>query len=136
MLAFTGIGLVPLLLAGGAAAAIGSFIFGGPSEEELHYKAKQQVYDLGFKKFNESAEEIFNKIEENIASVFYNRVEQAEQVIEQLISSHENILEQQNKVHKETLEQREAEKAFISQQRRKLEQLQNEIDAILSQCVG
>ncbi|HEY9632139.1 MAG TPA: dynamin family protein [Coleofasciculaceae cyanobacterium] len=127
---FTGLGLVPLLLAGGAAAAIGSFLFGGPSEDELHSQIKQKVYDLGFEKFNESVEETFKKVEANIVLLFDNRVESASEVIKLAISLYENLLEQQEKVHKETLEQRQAEKAWIFQKRQELEQVQKNIEAI------
>jgi uncharacterized tellurite resistance protein B-like protein/GTPase SAR1 family protein len=128
---FTGLGLVPLLLAGGAAAAIGSFLFGGPSEEELHLQTKQKVYDLGFQKFAESEQDTFNKVSENIVSIFDNRVESASEVIKLAISLYENLLEQQEKAHKETLEQREADKAWIVQKRQELEQVQKNIEAIL-----
>ena len=128
---FTGLGLVPLLLAGGAAAAIGSFLFGGPSEEELHLQTKQKVYDLGCQKFAESEQETFNKVSENIVSIFDNRVESASEVIKLAISLYETLLEQQEKAHKETLEQRQAEKAWIAQKRQELEQVQKNIEAIL-----
>lgn len=124
---FTGLGFVPLLLAGGAAAVVGSFLFGGPSEDELHFKVKNQVHDLGFEKFNESTQEIFNQIIENIASIFDNRVEQADVAIKQIISSYENILQQQEKAYLETVEQREAEKAWINRQRQELAQVQKGI---------
>jgi hypothetical protein len=131
LLLFTGLGLVPLLLAGGAAAAIGSFLFGGPSEDELHIQVKQKVYDLGFNKFDESVEKTFNKIKENIASIFYKRVELADEAIKQIISCYENALEQQEKAHKETKEQRQAEKSWIAQNLQELEQVQKNIEAIL-----
>jgi uncharacterized tellurite resistance protein B-like protein len=133
---FTGLGLVPLLLAGGAAAAIGSFLFGGPSEEELHLQTKQKVYDLGFQKFAESEQDTFNKVSDNIVSIFDNRVESASEVIKLAISLYENLLEQQEKAHKETLEQREADKAWIVQKRQELEQVQKNIEAVLNQTVA
>ncbi|HEY9822988.1 MAG TPA: dynamin family protein [Candidatus Sericytochromatia bacterium] len=127
---FTGLGLVPLLLAGGAAAAIGSFLFGGPDEDQLHIQAKQKVYDLGFQRFDESVEETFNKVIENIASIFYYRVELADEAIKQAISTYEYVLERQEKAHKETLEQRESDKEFIAQKHQELEQVQKNIKAI------
>ena len=120
-----------MLLIGGVAAAIGSLMFGGPSEDELHFKVKQQVYDLGFQKFAEAEQETFNKVSENIALIFDNRVEAASEVIQQAISLYESLLEQQEKAHRKTLEQREAEKAWISQRRNELEQMQKNIEAIL-----
>jgi GTPase Era involved in 16S rRNA processing len=131
LFAFTGFGTVVSLIAG-AVAAIGGFLGGSPSEEELHFKIKQQVLDLGFEKFNESVEEIFNNIcEKNIASVFDVRVKFATESIERTISLYENLLEQQEKAYKETLEQRQADKAFIAQKRQELEQLQRNIKTII-----
>ena len=79
-------------------------------------------------------EEIFGKIGERIGSVFNERVEVASGVIEQAISLSENFLEQQERVHQETLEECEAHKAWIEQQCQELEQVQNDIEAILTQC--
>lgn len=132
LFAFTGLGFLPLLLAGGVAAAIGSWLFGGPSEEELDYEIKQKVLDLGFDKLSESTGEIFDNIcEENIISLFDVRVQFATESIKRTISLCENLLEQQEKAHKETLQQREAEIAFIAQKRNELEQLQKNIKTII-----
>jgi uncharacterized tellurite resistance protein B-like protein/tRNA U34 5-carboxymethylaminomethyl modifying GTPase MnmE/TrmE len=132
LFAFTGLGFLPLLLAGGVAAAIGSWLFGGPSEEELDYEIKRKVLDLGFDKLNESTGEIFDNIcEENIIPLFDVRVEFATKSIERTILLCENLLEQQEKAHKETLQQREAEIAWISQKRQELEQLQKQIKTII-----
>ena len=78
---------------------------------------------------------IFNNFDENITSIFQNRVEQVERAIKQIISSYETVLEQQEVAYKETLEQCKAEKAWLSQQRRELEQVQNDVQAILNQSV-
>jgi hypothetical protein len=68
LFAFTGTWFLPLLLAGGVAAAIGSWLFGGPSEEELELEIKAASLELGIDKLSESADDIFENIcEENIA---------------------------------------------------------------------
>ena len=135
LLAFTGLGLIPVALAGGAAALGLGWLF-GEDQDYIRAQIKQSVFEQGFEKFNESAEQVFDKVCEHIASAFYNRVEAASGVIEQAISLSENFLEQQERLAQETLEQCEAEKAWISQKRQELEQVQSNIEAILNQCAG
>ncbi|MGB3191069.1 MAG: dynamin family protein [Limnoraphis sp.] len=131
LLAFTGIGFLPILIAGGIAAAIGSFLFGGPSEEEIHAQVKQEVCEAGLKNFDESQEEIFDKICANIQSMYNTRVELASDLIKQAISLCENLLEQQQKVYQESVQQRQQDQAWIEQQRQRLEQVRQEIQAIV-----
>ena len=131
LLAFTGIGFLPILIAGGIAAAIGSFLFGGPSEEEIHAQVKQEVCEAGLNNFYESQEEIFDKICANIQSMYNTRVELASDLIKQAISLCENLLEQQQKVYQESVQQRQQEQAWIQQQRQRLEQVRQEIEAIV-----
>ncbi len=131
LLAFTGIGFLPILIAGGIAAAIGSFLFGGPSEEEIHAQVKQEVCEAGLKNFYESQQEIFDKIGANIQSMYDTRVELASNLIKQAISLCENLLEQQQKVYQESLQQRQQDQAWIEQQRQRLEQVRQEIEAIV-----
>ncbi|MBD1893283.1 dynamin family protein [Coleofasciculus sp. FACHB-129] len=131
LLIFTGLGIVPIILGGLAAAAGGSFGFGLLDVDGIHGQIKQKVCDLGLEKFSQSVEEILGNIGERISLVFNERSEAASKVIAQAISISENLLEQQEKVHKETLEQRQAEKAFICKKRQELEQVQKDIEAIL-----
>lgn len=133
LLAFTGLGLIPVALAGGAAALGLGWLF-GEDQDAVCAQIKQSVFEQGFEKFNESAEQVFDKVCEHIASAFYNRVEAASGVIEQAISLSENFLEQQERLALETLEQCEAEKSRISQKRQEIEQVQSNIEAILNQC--
>lgn len=135
LLAFTGLGLIPVALAGGAAALGLGWLF-GEDQDAVRAQIKQSVFEQGFEKFNESAEQVFDKVCEHIASAFYNRVEAASGVIEQAISLSENLLEQQERLAQETLEQCKAEKSRISQKRQELEQVQSNIEAILNQCTG
>ena len=133
LIAFTGLGFLPVLLAGGAAALIGSFFGTGIDEESAKMNIKQQVCDASLKNFHQSAEEIFNRICENITEVFSNDFESFSRVIEQAISLYENLLEQQEKAHQETQEKIESEKVFISDKQQQLKQLQNQLEIILSQ---
>jgi len=133
LVVFTGVGIIPIILGGLAAAAGGSFGLGLLDVDGIHVQIKQKVFDLGFEKFKESLEEIFEKITERISSVFNERDEAASEIIAKAISLYENLLEQQEKAHKATLEQREADKAWISQKRQELEQVQKNIEAVLNQ---
>lgn len=135
LLAFTGLGLIPVALAGGAAALGLGWLF-GEDQDQIRVQLKQNVFDQGFEKFDESAQEVLDKVGEHIASAFCDRVETASGIIKQAISISENLLEQQEKAHKETLKQREAEKAWIAQKRQELKQVQNNIEAILNQSAG
>lgn len=134
LLAFTGIGLIPIALAGGASALGLGWLF-GENQYEIQAQIKQSVFTQGFQKFNESAEQIFDKVCEHITLAFNHRVEAASGVIKQAILLSENLIEQQEKAHKETLEQREIEKAWLAQKRQELEQVQNNIEVIMNQCV-
>ncbi len=74
------------------------------------------------------------KLYEIVGSVFNNRVESASRVIAQAIALYENLLEQQEKTHQQTNRSREAEKAWICQKRQELEQVHNDLEAMLSKC--
>ena len=59
-------------------------------------------------------------------------MELVNQALEEAIAFYNDFLERQERYQQETLEQREAEKAWIDQQRRELEQVQHGIEAILN----
>jgi len=142
-----------LVLAGlGAALLIPAVVFAGPilgiigglvgggllgagvgNRLDINSKVKSKVFEVGCEKFVESLEDTFEKINEIISSAFDEKVELADEIINKAISFSENLLEQQEKAHKETLEQREADKAWISQKRHELEQMQKNIEAVLNQ---
>ncbi|MEP0779727.1 dynamin family protein [Microcoleus sp. ZQ-A2] len=134
----------------GAALLIPAFVFAGPilgvigglvgggllggglgNILDINSKVKAKVFEVGCEKFAESLEDNFEKISEIIGSAFNEKVELADEIITKAISFYENLLEQQDKAHKETVEQRQAEKAWISQKRQELEQVQKNIEAIL-----
>ena len=59
------------------------------------------------------------------------KVESVSKIIAQAISLYENLLEQQENVSSETIEERLADKAWISQKRGELEQIQQNIKSIV-----
>ncbi|GGA22379.1 dynamin family protein [Okeania sp. KiyG1] len=129
---FTGLGILPII-AGGAVALISSFFGIGGDEEKADTKIKQQVYHVGFQKFQESSEEILDKVCDNIAEVFYTQFKSVSTAIEQAILLYENLLEQQDKAHKETQSQLKVEKAFISAKQQQLTQIQKQLEITLTQ---
>ena len=103
LLAFTGIGLVPIALAAiGGGMGLGSFF--GESKQD---KIKRIVLDRGLEQFYESQQETFDKISEQISLVFENRVKanselikEAILILESLIEMQEELEEKNNKINK------------------------------------
>ncbi|HLO86431.1 MAG TPA: dynamin family protein [Nostocaceae cyanobacterium] len=124
---FTGLGLIAVIVAGVVAAIASSFGLGLLDVDGLKDDIKQKVFDIGFKKFNESKSKIHEKLQEIINTVFDSRVESASKVISQAISLYENLLEQEEKAHQATLEEKETQKAWIEQKRQALTQIQTEL---------
>jgi len=77
-------------------------------------------------------ERVASKIDKFITAIFDDRVKLATKALEQAISFYNYFLERQERYQQETPEQREAEKAWIDQQRQELARVQNGIEAILS----
>ncbi|WP_322689786.1 dynamin family protein [Nostoc sp. DedSLP04] len=97
-------------------------------------RIKQKIIESGLAKFAESQDKITEQINQYISSIFESKIKSFSAVIAQAIALYENLLEQQEKAHNETLEQREAQKMRIYQKRQELEQVQNELEVILSKC--
>jgi GTPase Era involved in 16S rRNA processing len=128
------IGIVAAIIASVVAAITGTFGLGMLDVDGLRDKIKLKVCAKGLMEFDPSFESFKKeKLKEIVSSVFDKRVESASRAIAQAISIYENLLQQQEKAHQETLEQREAEKVWIAQKRQELEQVQNNIEAILNQ---
>jgi hypothetical protein len=94
--------------------------------------AGQQLFALEREQFVKFKDEVDAIIENTINSVFKERVELVTQALEEAIAFYNDFLERQERYQQETLEQREAEKAWIDQQRQQLEQVQHGIEAILN----
>ncbi|MCG6134869.1 MAG: dynamin family protein [Nostoc sp. LLA-1] len=136
LIVFAGIGFIAVVVASLAATIASSFGLGMLDLDGLNDQIKKKVSDTGTKKLKDSKQEFYNKLKEIINTIFDSRVESASRVIEQAIALYENLLEQQEKAHQETLEQREAEKELIYQKRQELEQVNNDLEVLLSQCIG
>ena len=131
---------IPALIIGGLgslATAIKGFLFGKPDQDQVYYtlytQCKRQIYNLGFKKFFESEKEIFNTIVEKIELVYQERYLVFADFIEQAMALYENLIEQQEESHTKTLEEKEKTIVWINQQHQKLKNIQNELEAIVTQ---
>ncbi|MDJ0697486.1 hypothetical protein [Mastigocoleus sp. MO_188.B34] len=131
LLTFTGIGFITIIIASITAMIASSFGLEMLDIDGLHDQIKRKIVEEGLKKFRESLEKVNEKLGEIINTVFDSKIKSVSHVIDQAISLYENLLEQQEKAHQETLEEREADKAWISQKRQELEQVQKNIQLIL-----
>jgi GTPase SAR1 family protein len=133
LLFFAGLGIIPVILAALAAGGGGAFGLGMLDVDGIHNQIKQKVCELGFKKFDESSQSIFDKIHERIIAVFKERVEISSNAMSKAIALWENLLEQQEKRDQQNQKECEAQKVWLAEKRRELEQVQNQIEAILNQ---
>ncbi len=77
-------------------------------------------------------EKVYSAIDSLINSIIDDRVNLATQALARAILFYNDFLERQERYQQETPEQREAEKAWLDQQRQQLEQVQRGIEAILN----
>ncbi|MDJ0556713.1 MAG: TerB family tellurite resistance protein [Microcoleaceae cyanobacterium MO_207.B10] len=101
---------------------------GGTNTQQI----KQKVFERGWKKFVQSKDKLFEKIKENIATVIDEKIDLATQMTEQAIKLYEDFLKTQARYQEETPEKQEIEKAWIREQREKLERIEKEIETVLS----
>lgn len=88
--------------------------------------------DISWKDVVKFKDKVSSKTEKFITAIFDDRVELATKAITKAIAFYNDFLERQERYQQETLEQREAEKAWIDQQRQQLQQVQHGIEAILN----
>jgi uncharacterized tellurite resistance protein B-like protein len=75
--------------------------------------------------------EVTTILDDIVNVIFDDRVKLASEAVAKTISFYDDFLERQERYQQETPEQRESERAWITQKRQELEQLQKNIDAIL-----
>ena len=101
LLAFTGIGLVPIAL-----AALGSgFGLGALFGESKQDRIKRIVLEKGLEQFYESQQETFDKISEQITLAFENKIKLSSQLIKEAIFILENTIVMQDELmeHNQTI---------------------------------
>ncbi len=136
LLFFTGLGFIGVILGGLAAGAGGGFGFSFLDGDAVKDQIKQKVCELGVEKFDESAQSIFEKVQERIITVFNDRTNANSDAMSKAISLWDNLLEQQEKRDRQNQAECEAEKVWLADKRRELEQVQNQIETILNQSAG
>jgi hypothetical protein len=94
--------------------------------------ASQNLFGLEREQAMKFKEQVDAIIENKINAVFKEQMELVTEALEQAIAFYNDFLERQDRYQQETPEQREAEKAWIDQQRQQLEQVQRGIEAILN----
>jgi hypothetical protein len=127
------LGIIPVIL-GTIVAGLGgglglSFLDG----DKVKGQIKEKVCELGFQKFDESSQSILDKIQERIIAVFEERVEISSGMMSKAIALWENLLEQQEKRDRQNQAECDAQKVWLADKRRELEQVQNQIETILNQ---
>ena len=131
LLLFTGLGFIGVILGGLAAGAGGGFGFSFLDGDAVKDQIKEKVCELGFEKFGESAESIFEKVQERVIAVFNDRTKANSDVMSKAIALWENLLEQQEMRDRQNQAECEAEKVWLAEKRRELEQVQSQIETIL-----
>jgi hypothetical protein len=130
---FTGFGIIPVMLAALAAGGGGAFGLGILDVDGLQAQIKKKVCELGFQKFGESAESIFETVQERVIAAFNDHTDANSDVMSKAISLWENLLEQQENRDRQNQAECEAEKVWLADKRRELEQVQSQIQTILNQ---
>ncbi len=88
--------------------------------------------DISWEEVVKFKKDIFAKISNFITVICEERIKLATEALEQAIAFYNDFLEPQERYQQETPEQREAEKAWIDQQRQELDRVQSGIEAILN----
>jgi ribosome-binding ATPase YchF (GTP1/OBG family) len=130
---FTGFGIIPVMLAALAAGGGGAFGLGILDVDGLQAQIKKKVCELGFQKFGESAESIFETVQERVIAAFNDCTDANSDVMSKAISLWENLLEQEERRDHQNQAECEAEKVWLADKRRELEQVQSQIETILNQ---
>jgi len=124
LLAAIGVGFLPLLVGG----FILGWLFG---DEDKYTKMKTQVYEKGFDRFADQAEEIITKILDKVRETFEMTLDPAINAIESSVSILDNLLVQQDKIHEESVSDRDAKKEYLGQALAELRLLDSKLKNIL-----
>jgi hypothetical protein len=106
-------------------------VFKTPIKPALDALANKGWGDIYWEEVIKFKDEGISIIDEVVTAIFDDWVKLATQAVATAISFYDYFLERQERYKQETPEQREAEKAWIYQKRQELEQVQNNIDAII-----
>ena len=94
--------------------------------------AKEGTLGISRDQFTKTYEEVAKKLEKIVVSLFDELSKLVTIAIEQAIAFYNNFLELQKRYQQETPEQRQAENAWIEQQRQELMEVENGIEIIIN----
>ena len=113
---------------------IGTLFFVGlllGSDDSIRNQIREEVIKKGLEQFYKIQSTIFQKLYETVTITFETRIERVKEIMTKVIDSVQADLDNQDKEYKKILRFCEAEKEWIYQKRQELEQVQNNIDAII-----
>jgi len=112
------------------------YFFG--SADQIKSQMKEKVIQECLTQFRKLSSNVLENedIDKTISSAFESRFKFVDEIIERIILSYKARLEQQDIEYRKILEEYEAEKAWSAQKRQELEQVQNNIEAIINRCAG
>lgn len=111
----------------GSILVIGKFL---GSNDFIVNQIKEKVIGEGLGKFHQDSAQMFNQIYKTVPLTFEIRRKRVKEIIDKAISGCEVELLEQDKDYQKLLLYCEPEKAWISQKRQELEQVQKNIEAI------
>ncbi|NES21475.1 MAG: hypothetical protein F6K41_21730 [Symploca sp. SIO3E6] len=106
--------------------------FNNPFKPAVQFLLNLNYNDIDWQHFCRFKKEVHTKIIEVINTIIEDRINLAIKSIDQVILFYTDFLERQYRYQQETAQQRNAEKAWIDQQRQQLERVSSSIDAILA----
>ena len=110
--------------------------FNNQKEEENKpiFSITKVVFEVGWKNFVSSKNKLMNRIEEFAVLIVDTKIKPTKIVIDQTISLYCEILDLQALYQQETPEQQQAEKTWIVETRQQLEQICNQLEAMLNEA--
>ncbi|WP_159790414.1 dynamin family protein [Sodalinema gerasimenkoae] len=139
-LGMVGLGLVmiPGLFFGPFLATIAGIIgagmagFGAAGVFDIDGRIRRKLIEEGMKQFQNSEDDRLHKVGEAIRSEFTQRIDEFSEVIKNTLSVYENDIERLIKLNSQSKEQHTSEMEWLNQQRERLQEIQQEINQILS----
>ena len=139
-LGMVGLGLVmiPGLFFGPFIATIAGIIgagmagFGTAAMFDVHGRIRRKLVEEGMKQFQNSEDDRLHQVGDAIRSEFAQRIDGFSEVIKNTLSVYENDIERLIKLNSQSKEQHASEMEQLNQQRERLQEIQQEINQILS----
>ena len=134
-LAFVGFGLWPILLTGGVAGTLVSWML-GKDLDTVKSELKNEAFNKGVEKFIETSDAIIDRLVERIEAAFDQNAQAFHERASKSIAMLCNLLEQQEIISRETLVQKEIESALIKQKSLQLKEIENSLDQLSEKALA